>query len=55
MVGKVALSNFITFAYGSTINGGNNSYQSLQNKDRDVNVFLKMIEEMIRSSSLYDE
>ncbi|CAD6621949.1 BJ4_G0003830.mRNA.1.CDS.1 [Saccharomyces cerevisiae] len=38
-----------------TINGGNNSYQSLQNKDRDVNVFLKMIEEMIRSSSLYDE
>lgn len=38
-----------------TINGGNNSYQSLENKDRDVNGFLKMIEEMIRSSSLYDE
>ncbi|QHS72828.1 Aca1p [Saccharomyces paradoxus] len=38
-----------------TVNNGNNSHQKSGNKDRDINVFLKMIEEMISGSTLYDE
>lgn len=38
-----------------TVNNGNNSYQRSGNKDRDNNVFLKMIEEMISGSTLHDE